>query len=317
MSNVPSEDRCRPKSPYMHYKKDEVLDKKEESTCEIEAIITCCRCKNVDVHHYCVVGYWENAPVNWCCEESDIRKGVMFSPRGIENECFNRSKLPASTRICQSIVQPKKHSLGASTILEHRSHDAVNESRMINLPMTHPCDPALAPSWKGNFDILGALELAPGIFNTCIQAHPPCKVRRKVYEFSGLFPNTLKLELISCGDIWSSLFNNHCPSKRDIGLYFFKSERKRFDGYIALVKFMRNKVLVMRTLINDVELLILASTSLCNDSQRWNNEHFLWGLFYRMRQDTDRQMCRRGMQQILVYGSCPVPKSRRAQNQQF
>lgn len=88
--------------------------------------------------------------------------------------------------------------------------------------------------FRGNFDILGALELAPGIFNTCIQAHPPCKVRRKVYEFSGLFPNTLKLELIPCGDIWSSLFNNHCPSKRDIGLYFFRSERKRSGSTLCI-----------------------------------------------------------------------------------
>ncbi|KAK4718843.1 hypothetical protein R3W88_017181 [Solanum pinnatisectum] len=284
-----------------------------------EAIITCYQCKNVDVHQYCVVGYWEDAPVNWCCEECDIRKGVMFSPRGIENERFKGSKLPASTRICPSIVQPKKHKAldlsagikkygsplinivssrvvstksrkfskpkgpGASTILEHRSPDAVNESRMMNLPMTHPCDLALVPSWKGNFDILGALELAPGIFNTCIQAHPPCRVRRKVYEFSGLLPDTLKLELIPRGDLWPSLFNNHCSSKKDIGLYFFGSERKRFDGYITLVEFMRSKDLVMRTLINDVELLILHPHSCAMILK-----HFLWGLFYRMKKDTDR-----------------------------
>ncbi|KAH0724807.1 hypothetical protein KY284_000672 [Solanum tuberosum] len=42
----------------------------------------------------------------------------------------------------------------------------------------------------------------------------------------------------------------------------WKSER-----YIALVDFMRSKDLVMRTLINDVELLILASTTLCSDFQ--------------------------------------------------
>ncbi|KAK4718856.1 hypothetical protein R3W88_017194 [Solanum pinnatisectum] len=155
-----------------------------------------------------------------------------------------------------------------STIMEHRSPNAVNESRMMNSSTTHPCDPALVPSWKGNFDILGALELAPGIFNNCIQAHPPCSVRRKVYEFSGLLPDTLKLELVPRGDIWASLFNSHFPDKEDIGLYFFACERER-------------------TLINDVELILLASTALCSDSQRWNSEHFLWGLFYRMGQDTD------------------------------
>ncbi|KAK6787140.1 hypothetical protein RDI58_015665 [Solanum bulbocastanum] len=332
-----------------------------------KAIITCYQCKNVDVHQYCVVGYWEDALVDWRCEECDIHKGVIFSPHGLENERFKGPKSHASTKICQSTVQPKKHSKfprrqhinwekevrtgktrylsveealglssrfkkyesapintvssrvastksrkfskpkafiakliyfytsiqfdvayilgpGASTILEHRTCNVVNESRVMNSPMTHPCDPALVPSWKGSFDILGALELAPGIF----QAHPPCRVSRKVYEFSGLLPDTLKLELVSRGDIWPSLFENHCPDKEDIGLYFFESEKKRFEGYIALVEFMRNKDLVIRTLINNVELIILASTVLCCDSQRWNNEHFLWGLFYRSRQDTDK-----------------------------
>uniref|UniRef100_M1DDU0 PHD-finger family protein n=1 Tax=Solanum tuberosum TaxID=4113 RepID=M1DDU0_SOLTU len=230
MSSVPSEDQCRPESPYMHHKKDAVLDKREKKNCEVcgdfgiqEAIITCYQCKNVDVHQYCIVGYWEDAPMDWCCEECDIRKGVMFSPRGLENERFKGSKLHASAKICQSTVQPNKHCPGASTILEHRTRDVVNESRMMNSPMTHPCDPALVPSWKGSFDILGALELAPGIF----QAHPPCRVSRKVYEFSGLLPDTLKLELVPRENIWPSLFDNHCPGKEDIGLYFFKSEKKR------------------------------------------------------------------------------------------
>ncbi|XP_055815256.1 uncharacterized protein LOC129885061 [Solanum dulcamara] len=125
------------------------------------------------------------------------------------------------------------------------------------------------------------------MLNNCIQAHPPSRVRRKVYEFSCLLPDTLKFERVPHGDIWESLFNNHIPGKEDIGLYFFTSEKERFKRYFALVEFMRSKDLVMRTLINDVELLILASTTLCSDSQKWNREYFIWGLFYRMGQDTD------------------------------
>jgi len=56
------------------------------------------------------VGYWEDTPVDWRCEECDIRKGVMFSPHGLENERFKGSKLHASAKICQSTVQPNKHS---------------------------------------------------------------------------------------------------------------------------------------------------------------------------------------------------------------
>ncbi|KAK4362293.1 hypothetical protein RND71_017534 [Anisodus tanguticus] len=344
-----------------------------------DAIITCYQCKDVQVHQYCMLGYCEDVPEDWCCEECDI----VSSSRGLANEYSKGSKLHASAKFCQSTVQPKKlttfpgghcinwekevqtgktrylpveealglssgfkkygsplkisgssrvvktksmatfpekstvqRSIGSAgytkpqnlqnaeiteqskkpaqpskgpggpTILEIRSPDAMNASRMMNPPMTHPCDPALVPSWKGSFDILGALEFAPGMLNNCIQAYPPSRVRRKVYEFSRLLPGTLKFELVPRGDIWTSLFNNHCPGKEAIGLYFFASERERYDIYTALVEFMRIKNLVMRMHINDVELLVLASTALCGDSQRWNSEHFLWGLFYRVRQDT-------------------------------
>lgn len=47
--------------------------------------------------------------MEWRCEECDIPKGVIFSPRGLENKSFKESKLHASTKIRQSIVQPKKH----------------------------------------------------------------------------------------------------------------------------------------------------------------------------------------------------------------
>ncbi|XP_016563342.1 uncharacterized protein LOC107862324 isoform X2 [Capsicum annuum] len=353
-----------------------------------EAIVTCYKCKNVDMHQYCILGYREDAQEDWCCEECDKGKGVMSSSRGLENE-YSGSKLHASAKVFQNCVPPKKrdrfpggHSInwekevqtgktrylpveealglssgtkwmkttsssrvvptksmetmtrgnfskpsfpekcpvqrssglagytkpqnlqkakiteqskkaaqiskcpGGSSILERRSPNAVNESRMI--PTTHPCDPAKYPSWKGSFDILGALDFAPGMFNNFIHAHPPSRVRRKVYEFSRVLPDTLKFELVPRGDNWASLFNDNCPGKEDIGLYFFASERERSEIYIALVEFMRIKDLVMRALINDVELLVLASTALCSDSQRLNSKHFLWGLFHRVGQDTVR-----------------------------
>ncbi|XP_055831672.1 uncharacterized protein LOC129900683 [Solanum dulcamara] len=216
-------------------------------------------------------------------------KSVSIVQRSFGSAGYAKPQNLQNAKISEQSQKTVQLSKGGSIILEHRIPDAVNESRMINSSTTHPCDPALVPSWKGSFDILGYQKLAPGIFNNYVQAHPPSRVRREVYEFSGLLPDTLQLELVPRWDIWASLFNNHCPDKDDIGLYFFSSERKRSDKpiYIDLVEYMRMKDLVMRTIINDVELVILASTALCSDSQRLNNEHFLWGLFYRMGQDTD------------------------------
>ncbi|PHT28112.1 hypothetical protein CQW23_32289 [Capsicum baccatum] len=95
---------------------------------------------------------------------------------------------------------------------EHKNPNAVNESRMI--PMTHLCDPALDPSWKGSFDILGALDFAHRLLNNIIHAHPPSRVRRNVYEFSRLLPDTLKFELVSCGENWENPFNDIVRAKK-------------------------------------------------------------------------------------------------------
>ncbi|XP_027773929.1 uncharacterized protein LOC114077679 isoform X2 [Solanum pennellii] len=251
----------------------------------------------VSSQKYSMWRYYVDAPVDWCCEECDIENGEMSSSRGLKNLPYEGSKLHASEKICQSTVQPKKHSkfpgehhinwekevrtgkmrylhveealdlssnikkyesplintvssravltefmatmtqgifskiylllyfhpidvayflsLNGSTSLDQRSPDIVNKSRMMNSSMTHPCGPALVPSQKGSFDILGDLEIVVGMLNNCIQAHTP-RVRRKVYEFSGLLPDTLKFELVLRGDIWESIFNNHIPSKEDI-----------------------------------------------------------------------------------------------------
>ncbi|KAK4727193.1 hypothetical protein R3W88_032110 [Solanum pinnatisectum] len=203
-----------------------------------EAIITC----------------YQYAPVDWRCEECDIRKGVIFSLCGLENECFKESKLHASTKICQSTVQPKKHN-------KFPRRQLINWEKEVRTGKTRYLLVEEALHVSRNMD-------------HCQQILSP----QELCE-----PNPENLASLK-----PSLFDNHCPGKEDIGLYFFGSERKRSRRYIDLVEFMHNKDLVMRTLINDVELFILASTTLCSDSQKWNNEHFLWGLFYRMRQDTDR-----------------------------
>ncbi|PHT47632.1 hypothetical protein CQW23_11840 [Capsicum baccatum] len=112
----------------------------------------------------------------------------------------------------------------------------------------------------GSFDIKGAPEFAPGMLNNCIQAYPPSKVRRKVYEFSRLLSGTLKFELVPSEAMWISLFNNHFLGKEDTRLYFLASEIERSEIYTALVEFFHNKDSAMRMLINDVELIVITKS---------------------------------------------------------
>ncbi|PHU23983.1 hypothetical protein BC332_09090 [Capsicum chinense] len=166
----------------------------------------------------------------------DIKGATEFAP-GMLNNCIQA-------------YPPSK--------VRRKSPGAANESPLMNPIMTHPCDPTLAHSWKGSFDIKGATEFAPGMLNNCIQAYPPSKVKRKVYEFSRLLSGTLKFELVPREAIWTSQFNNHFPGKEDTGLYFLVSERER--RYLLLWWSLANKDSVMRMLINDVELLLITKS---------------------------------------------------------
>ncbi|PHT28111.1 hypothetical protein CQW23_32288 [Capsicum baccatum] len=111
-----------------------------------------------------------------------------------------------NTKITKQIKNTVQASKGFG---ELKSPDAANESPLMNPIMKHPCDPTLCHSC--------APEFAPGMFNHCIQAYPPYKVRRKVYEFSRLLS----------------------------------------EIYTALVELLRNKDLVMRILIINVELALI------------------------------------------------------------
>ncbi|KAM3380815.1 hypothetical protein P3S68_006388 [Capsicum galapagoense] len=136
-----------------------------------------------------------------------------------------------NTKIVEQIRNTVQSSTGSG---ELNSPGVANESPLMNPIMTQPCDP-IAHSW--NFDIKGAPEFAPRTLNNCIQAYPPSKVRRKVYEFSRLLLGALKFELVPRRAIWTSLFDNHFPGKEDTGLYFLASEKERSEIYTALVEF--------------------------------------------------------------------------------
>ncbi|PHT88244.1 hypothetical protein T459_10350 [Capsicum annuum] len=55
---------------------------------------------------YCIHGYCEDAQEDCCNEECDKGKQVMYSSRGLENECSG-SKLHAPAKVFQSFVPPK------------------------------------------------------------------------------------------------------------------------------------------------------------------------------------------------------------------
>ncbi|KAG5618468.1 hypothetical protein H5410_018292 [Solanum commersonii] len=170
---------------------------------------------------YCVLGYFVAAPVDWCCDICDTGKRVISS-------YSEGSKLHASAKICQTTLPPKYRIKFPSGHRKTR-YLPVEEALSLSSDIKKygcPRKKTVSSTVLGSFDISGALEFALRMLNNCIHAHPPSRVRRKVYEFLGVLPHTLKFELVPRGNIWASLFNNHCSGKEDIGLYFFASGRE-------------------------------------------------------------------------------------------
>ncbi|GAB2209481.1 hypothetical protein Droror1_Dr00026699 [Drosera rotundifolia] len=137
-----------------------------------------------------------------------------------------------------------------------------------------PNHPALHATWRGNFRAIGD---TPGKFDG-IQAHPASKVHINAYEFSKQMPEVLQFEFCPRGNFWGDVFEGDIPDGLDIGLYFFP--RADREIYALLVEHIEIHDYVLRCSMGEVELWITTSKHLHRDSQRINNEHFLWGFFH-------------------------------------
>nr|GMC71959.1 uncharacterized protein LOC109193588 isoform X1 [Ipomoea batatas] len=137
-------------------------------------------------------------------------------------------------------------------------------------------DPAQHPSWKGSFNVCDNLNFKG------FQAHHPLRVHWKACEFSKLLPEILDFKLVPRENLWGKLFHDYCPTREDVGLYFFPSDKDRSKEYVILMELIRDQDLMMRKQIDNVEILVLTSTVLQMDCQKMEGNYFLWGLFHRI-----------------------------------
>ncbi|XP_057464422.1 uncharacterized protein LOC130754268 isoform X1 [Actinidia eriantha] len=159
------------------------------------------------------------------------------------------------------------------TNVKSRNIDVNNGDLMNILPETEKCfrGPALDSSWNGNFEVLDTIYQKE--LNDEFHAHPPSKVHRKVYAFSKEMPKVLQFKTLPRKNVWTDIFQDDCPDADDIGLYFFSSNSQSYR------EFIETQDLVLRSYIDGVELFVFTSKLLSANSQRWNEEYFLWGIF--------------------------------------
>ncbi|XP_048329114.2 PHD finger-containing protein 6 isoform X1 [Ziziphus jujuba] len=138
--------------------------------------------------------------------------------------------------------------------------------------------PALRVTWKGSF-ILGMDTSGESL--GAYQAQPPSRVHRKAYKFAQTMPPVLHFKLLPQFE----LLRNNCLDLQDIALYFFPVDDIERSGQNQewLFEHMEIQNLMMRSCVEDVELLIFTSKQLNVDSQNvmmmLKTERFLFGVF--------------------------------------
>ncbi|KAJ7954135.1 putative RING/FYVE/PHD zinc finger protein [Quillaja saponaria] len=177
-----------------------------------------------------------------------------------------------------------------------RDEGAVAAKTLSILQKFHGNCPAMENIWNGNLEILHS-ALSGGNYEGILRhfrlyegfsAHPPARVSRRAYEFSKKLTGVLEFKFHPIQDQWPKTFQSKLPDGNDIGLYFYaqKSERSK-KHYSILLKFIEKNYLMMKSSIEDVELLVFPSKVLAADCQRLDEGSlFMWGVFRHLKCNT-------------------------------
>ncbi|RZC87281.1 hypothetical protein C5167_029832, partial [Papaver somniferum] len=131
-------------------------------------------------------------------------------------------------------------------------------------------------TWKGSFEILDSVM--GGTFEG-LQAHLPRKGRCKAYEVANAMPNILQLKLHPRSDVWPHKFDRLSLTDDDIAFYFLPNDKRFTDRYQLLSNVLAKSDVAIESSFDGWKLLIFSSNRLPTNSQRINEQFFLWGVF--------------------------------------
>lgn len=151
--------------------------------------------------------------------------------------------------------------------------------------LCHKSGPVKEITWRGIVEVVdcGKIRMCEELI-----AHLSAKASPKAKEFSKKIGSKLQFKLFPRSDLYPKIFQDACPDRDDIALYFYPTnvERSR-KHYSRLVKDMELKDLMLWTQIDGRELLVYPSTILTPDSQKLEDSYFMWGVFGRRKYEFD------------------------------
>lgn len=162
---------------------------------------------------------------------------------------------------------------------DHKEHGGLEVGKefpkdMNMLECSTCAEPIIMPIWSGSFNMSGKRhDILDGL-----KGHVSSKACQKVYKEISLFQSDLHLKVLPQSDVWPKRFELSDPNEEDIALFFFPSEMSE-SVYDQLIVEMRDKNLALKGVVQNAEILIFTSMVLPLMYRRFNNKHYLWGVF--------------------------------------
>ncbi|KAK4393811.1 hypothetical protein Sango_1851900 [Sesamum angolense] len=179
------------------------------------------------------------------------------------NDCGKSQEEGKTINLQASSVAAVDHCIGSNTLYG---------------PSLEPDDcfsaePIMDPIWRGWFNIKEESET-----HVEILAHLSNKACSKVSETASAIPPMLEIQVLDKCVAWPKSFRVSPPTTASIALYFFPAcERDEVFG--ILLDEVIERDLALKTVIDNVELLIFSSRELPLQNWREKRKYFLWGVF--------------------------------------
>ncbi|KAH9622328.1 hypothetical protein KSS87_005896 [Heliosperma pusillum] len=168
------------------------------------------------------------------------------------------------------MVDERGLTLESSVVFDNRS-----PAQTLNSIHHVPAQPLMDVAWRGCCSITNneyPMSLVLG-------AHLSNKAHENVQVAVRELPKSLEFDWVSKKYAWPKTFESSPPTADVIGVYFFPIDERSEKLYDYLVDRMVEHSLVLKALLNYVELLVFCSLELPGEERSLRRKYYLWGVF--------------------------------------
>ncbi|PKU72078.1 uncharacterized protein LOC110096744 isoform X1 [Dendrobium catenatum] len=205
------------------------------------------------------------------------------APLKPQDDCLFVEK-PANTSIAIKEERDLHDKSDANVLPVHDSGTAENSSKKMLLPLKlvissdEKLHHAVEACWRGAFEVVDLVTQ----FHGPVNGHLPCQVSPKAYDASKHLPGTLQFKIHSRERVWPKIFKLSPPTEDDVALYFRCEVERHKENYAHFIQHIDSHDYALQGFVADVadvELLIFTSAQLQIDSQIFDGDMYLWGVF--------------------------------------